>query len=165
MTRLDQECFQGILKTKESLDRYPHFKCFSATNLDLGRLNKIAFFKKNYLLIIGLKPGMEYEVTVIPVKDDIEGKPSSVSGRTGRWKLPFVVMVLLQVLGTILSMSQCERYSSLLFLHTAVRAAITSLKLVSVGSKPSLWFYKRVRVLHLKIEKCEISSDKPEFVL
>ncbi|KFQ84922.1 Tenascin-N, partial [Phoenicopterus ruber ruber] len=34
-------------------------------------------------LFVGLKPGTEYEVTVIPVKDNTEGKPSSVSGRTG----------------------------------------------------------------------------------
>uniref|UniRef100_A0A8V0YBW7 Tenascin N n=1 Tax=Gallus gallus TaxID=9031 RepID=A0A8V0YBW7_CHICK len=38
---------------------------------------------KSRHIMTGLKPGMEYEVTVIPVKDDIEGKPSSVSGRTG----------------------------------------------------------------------------------
>ncbi|KAM9239012.1 tenascin-N [Leptosomus discolor] len=31
----------------------------------------------------GLKPGTEYKVTVIPVKDNTEGKPSSVTGRTG----------------------------------------------------------------------------------
>lgn len=76
---------------------------------------------------------MEYEVTVIPVKDDTEGKPSSVSGRTGRWNVSFMVMILLQILGTILSRSQCERYSVYcFFMHTAVRAAITSFKLVSV---------------------------------
>ncbi|KFW97395.1 Tenascin-N, partial [Phalacrocorax carbo] len=34
-------------------------------------------------IMTGLKPGTEYEVTIIPVKDDTEGKPSSVSGRTG----------------------------------------------------------------------------------
>uniref|UniRef100_A0A8C9EIP5 Tenascin N n=1 Tax=Pavo cristatus TaxID=9049 RepID=A0A8C9EIP5_PAVCR len=38
---------------------------------------------KSRHIMTGLKPGMEYEVTVIPVKDDTEGKPSSVSGRTG----------------------------------------------------------------------------------
>ncbi|NXJ63880.1 TENN protein, partial [Rostratula benghalensis] len=38
---------------------------------------------KSRHIMTGLKPGMEYEVTVIPVKDNIEGKPSSVSGRTG----------------------------------------------------------------------------------
>ncbi|OXB84311.1 UNVERIFIED_CONTAM: hypothetical protein H355_007194 [Colinus virginianus] len=50
---------------------------------ELERPDYIPFFKKNYCLITGLKPGMEYEVTVVPVKDDMEGKPSSVSGRTG----------------------------------------------------------------------------------
>ncbi|NXK33966.1 TENN protein, partial [Piprites chloris] len=34
-------------------------------------------------ILTGLKPGTEYEVTVIPVKDNTEGKPSSVTGRTG----------------------------------------------------------------------------------
>ncbi|XP_064371674.1 tenascin-N [Dromaius novaehollandiae] len=38
---------------------------------------------KSRHIITGLKPGTEYEITVIPVKDDTEGKPSSVSGRTG----------------------------------------------------------------------------------
>ncbi|XP_030349344.1 tenascin-N isoform X1 [Strigops habroptila] len=38
---------------------------------------------KSRHIMTGLKPGTEYEVTVIPVKDNIEGKPSSVSGRTG----------------------------------------------------------------------------------
>ncbi|NXN65145.1 TENN protein, partial [Himantopus himantopus] len=38
---------------------------------------------KSRHIMTGLKPGTEYEVTVIPVKDNTEGKPSSVSGRTG----------------------------------------------------------------------------------
>ncbi|NXI63130.1 TENN protein, partial [Anseranas semipalmata] len=38
---------------------------------------------KSRHIVTGLKPGTEYEVIVIPVKDDTEGKPSSVSGRTG----------------------------------------------------------------------------------
>nr|XP_009483161.1 PREDICTED: tenascin-N [Pelecanus crispus] len=38
---------------------------------------------KSRHIMTGLKPGTEYEVTVIPVKDNAEGKPSSVSGRTG----------------------------------------------------------------------------------
>ncbi|XP_009871222.1 PREDICTED: tenascin-N [Apaloderma vittatum] len=38
---------------------------------------------KSRHIVTGLKPGTEYEVTVVPVKDDTEGKPSSVSGRTG----------------------------------------------------------------------------------
>ncbi|NXO52952.1 TENN protein, partial [Aramus guarauna] len=38
---------------------------------------------KSRHIMTGLKPGTEYEVTVIPVKDNIEGKSSSVSGRTG----------------------------------------------------------------------------------
>ncbi|NXW13415.1 TENN protein, partial [Circaetus pectoralis] len=38
---------------------------------------------KSRHIMTGLKPGTEYEVTVIPMKDDTEGKPSSVSGRTG----------------------------------------------------------------------------------
>ncbi|NXD83896.1 TENN protein, partial [Halcyon senegalensis] len=38
---------------------------------------------KSRYIMTGLKPGTEYEVTVIPVKGDTEGKPSSVSGRTG----------------------------------------------------------------------------------
>ncbi|NWW99137.1 TENN protein, partial [Caloenas nicobarica] len=38
---------------------------------------------KSRHVMTGLKPGTEYEVTVIPVKDNTEGKPSSVSGRTG----------------------------------------------------------------------------------
>uniref|UniRef100_A0A8B9QFA7 Tenascin N n=1 Tax=Apteryx owenii TaxID=8824 RepID=A0A8B9QFA7_APTOW len=38
---------------------------------------------KSRHIITGLKPGTEYRITVIPVKDDTEGKPSSVSGRTG----------------------------------------------------------------------------------
>ncbi|XP_065530221.1 tenascin-N [Lathamus discolor] len=38
---------------------------------------------KSRHIMTGLKPGTEYEVTVIPMKDNIEGKPSSVSGRTG----------------------------------------------------------------------------------
>uniref|UniRef100_A0A8C6JUR4 Uncharacterized protein n=1 Tax=Melopsittacus undulatus TaxID=13146 RepID=A0A8C6JUR4_MELUD len=33
-------------------------------------------------IMTGLKPGTEYEVTVIPMKNNTEGKPSSVSGRT-----------------------------------------------------------------------------------
>ncbi|KAM6077410.1 LOW QUALITY PROTEIN: tenascin-N [Theristicus caerulescens] len=38
---------------------------------------------KSRHIMTGLKPGREYEVTIIPVKDGTEGKPSSVSGRTG----------------------------------------------------------------------------------
>ncbi|NXJ73688.1 TENN protein, partial [Trogon melanurus] len=38
---------------------------------------------KSRHIMTGLKPGTEYEVTVVPVKEDTEGKPSSVSGRTG----------------------------------------------------------------------------------
>ncbi|NXR04975.1 TENN protein, partial [Sagittarius serpentarius] len=38
---------------------------------------------KSRHIMTGLKPGTDYEVTVIPVKDNTEGKPSSVSGRTG----------------------------------------------------------------------------------
>ncbi|XP_035753969.1 tenascin-N isoform X2 [Egretta garzetta] len=38
---------------------------------------------KSRHIIPGLKPGTEYKVTVIPVKDNTEGKPYSVSGRTG----------------------------------------------------------------------------------
>ncbi|XP_074894713.1 tenascin-N isoform X1 [Buteo buteo] len=38
---------------------------------------------KSRHIMTGLKPGTEYEVTVIPMKDDTEGEPSSVSGRTG----------------------------------------------------------------------------------
>ncbi|NXP15739.1 TENN protein, partial [Thinocorus orbignyianus] len=38
---------------------------------------------KSRHIMTGLKPGTEYEVTIIPVKDNTEGKPSSVSGRTG----------------------------------------------------------------------------------
>ncbi|NWZ22053.1 TENN protein, partial [Asarcornis scutulata] len=38
---------------------------------------------KSRHIVTGLKPGTEYEVTVIPVKDGKEGKPSSVSGKTG----------------------------------------------------------------------------------
>ncbi|XP_009902378.2 tenascin-N [Dryobates pubescens] len=38
---------------------------------------------KSRHIMTGLKPGTEYEVTVIPVKDNVEGEPSSVSGRTG----------------------------------------------------------------------------------
>ncbi|XP_035393502.1 tenascin-N [Cygnus atratus] len=38
---------------------------------------------KSRHIMTGLKPGTEYEVTVIPVKDGKEGKPSSVSGKTG----------------------------------------------------------------------------------
>ncbi|KAM4655084.1 LOW QUALITY PROTEIN: tenascin-N [Amazona ochrocephala] len=38
---------------------------------------------KSRYVMTGLKPGTEYEVTVIPTKDNTEGKPSSVSGRTG----------------------------------------------------------------------------------
>ncbi|XP_069718736.1 tenascin-N isoform X1 [Phaenicophaeus curvirostris] len=38
---------------------------------------------KSRHIVTGLKPGTEYEVTVIPVKDSAEGKPSSVVGRTG----------------------------------------------------------------------------------
>ncbi|XP_010164411.1 LOW QUALITY PROTEIN: tenascin-N, partial [Antrostomus carolinensis] len=34
-------------------------------------------------IVTGLKPGTEYEITVIPMKDNTEGIPSSVSGRTG----------------------------------------------------------------------------------
>ncbi|XP_009274133.1 PREDICTED: tenascin-N [Aptenodytes forsteri] len=38
---------------------------------------------KSRHIMTGLKPGTGYEVTVVPVKDNTEGKPSSVSGRTG----------------------------------------------------------------------------------
>ncbi|NWH63003.1 TENN protein, partial [Geococcyx californianus] len=38
---------------------------------------------KSRHIMTGLKPGTEYEVTIVPVKDSTEGKPSSVSGRTG----------------------------------------------------------------------------------
>ncbi|XP_009079004.1 PREDICTED: tenascin-N [Acanthisitta chloris] len=38
---------------------------------------------KSRYILTGLKPGTEYRVTVIPVKDNTEGKPSSVAGRTG----------------------------------------------------------------------------------
>ncbi|XP_010084230.1 PREDICTED: tenascin-N isoform X2 [Pterocles gutturalis] len=38
---------------------------------------------KSRHIVTGLKPGTEYKVTVIPVKDNTEGKPSSVTGRTG----------------------------------------------------------------------------------
>ncbi|XP_068807857.1 tenascin-N isoform X2 [Struthio camelus] len=38
---------------------------------------------KSRHIITGLKPGTEYKITVIPMKDDTEGKPSTVSGRTG----------------------------------------------------------------------------------
>ncbi|NXC12191.1 TENN protein, partial [Corythaeola cristata] len=38
---------------------------------------------KSRHIMTGLKPGTEYEVTVIPMKDNTEGKPSSVRGRTG----------------------------------------------------------------------------------
>lgn len=106
---------------KRKLDGNLNFKFLSATNLELERL-KIAFFKKNYvfphcwwcflLLFVGLKPGTEYEVTVIPMKDDTEGKPSSVSGRTGTWKVPFMIVMLLQGLGTDLSRSQHKRCTS-----------------------------------------------------
>ncbi|XP_010153861.1 PREDICTED: tenascin-N [Eurypyga helias] len=40
-------------------------------------------YPKSRHIMTGLKPGTEYKVTVIPVKDNTEGKPSSVSGRTG----------------------------------------------------------------------------------
>lgn len=35
---------------------------------------------------------MDYEVTIIPVKDNTKGNPSSVSGRTGTWKVYFTVV-------------------------------------------------------------------------
>uniref|UniRef100_A0A7M4ECH9 Tenascin N n=1 Tax=Crocodylus porosus TaxID=8502 RepID=A0A7M4ECH9_CROPO len=38
---------------------------------------------KSRYIITGLKPGTEYNITVIYMKDNIEGKPSSVTGRTG----------------------------------------------------------------------------------
>uniref|UniRef100_A0A8C3SB39 Tenascin N n=1 Tax=Chelydra serpentina TaxID=8475 RepID=A0A8C3SB39_CHESE len=38
---------------------------------------------KSRYIISGLKPGTEYKITVISVKDEIEGKPSIVNGRTG----------------------------------------------------------------------------------
>uniref|UniRef100_A0A8C8RAQ2 Tenascin N n=1 Tax=Pelusios castaneus TaxID=367368 RepID=A0A8C8RAQ2_9SAUR len=38
---------------------------------------------KSRYIIHGLKPGTEYEITVISVKDEIEGKPSIVNGQTG----------------------------------------------------------------------------------
>ncbi|KAM6396528.1 tenascin-N [Pluvialis apricaria] len=38
---------------------------------------------KSRHIMTGLKPGTEYEVTVIPVKDNTEGKPSSLSAKTG----------------------------------------------------------------------------------
>ncbi|NXN13937.1 TENN protein, partial [Indicator maculatus] len=38
---------------------------------------------KSRYIMTDLKPGTEYKVTVIPVKDNVEGEPSSVSGRTG----------------------------------------------------------------------------------
>ncbi|NXG00891.1 TENN protein, partial [Sakesphorus luctuosus] len=38
---------------------------------------------KSRSILTGLKPGTEYEVTVIPVTGNTEGKPSSVTGRTG----------------------------------------------------------------------------------
>ncbi|XP_076195747.1 tenascin-N [Aptenodytes patagonicus] len=38
---------------------------------------------KSRHIMTGLKPGTGYEVTIVPVKDNTEGKPSSVSGRTG----------------------------------------------------------------------------------
>ncbi|RMC08206.1 hypothetical protein DUI87_14447 [Hirundo rustica rustica] len=39
---------------------------------------------KSRYILSGLKPGTEHEVTVIPVKDNTEEKPSSVTGRTDR---------------------------------------------------------------------------------
>ncbi|XP_006273007.1 tenascin-N isoform X2 [Alligator mississippiensis] len=38
---------------------------------------------KSRYIITGLKPGTVYNITVIYMKDNIEGKPSSVTGRTG----------------------------------------------------------------------------------
>ncbi|XP_038270282.1 tenascin-N [Dermochelys coriacea] len=38
---------------------------------------------KSRYIISGLKPGTEYKIIVISVKDEIEGKPSIVNGRTG----------------------------------------------------------------------------------
>ncbi|XP_075793027.1 tenascin-N isoform X3 [Pelodiscus sinensis] len=38
---------------------------------------------KSRYIISGLKPGTEYNVTVVSVKDEIEGKPSTVTGQTG----------------------------------------------------------------------------------
>ncbi|XP_044295079.1 tenascin-N [Varanus komodoensis] len=37
---------------------------------------------KSRYVITGLKPGMQYKITIVPVKDETEGKPSSVHGRT-----------------------------------------------------------------------------------
>lgn len=59
--------------------------------------------------LVGLKPGTEYKVTVIPMKDNTEGKPYSVSGRTGTWKVSFKTVMLLQRLGMDLSRSQHEK--------------------------------------------------------
>ncbi|KAM9128968.1 tenascin-N [Pangshura tecta] len=38
---------------------------------------------KSRYIISGLKPGTEYKIVVIAVKDEVEGKPSIVNGRTG----------------------------------------------------------------------------------
>ncbi|XP_065266155.1 tenascin-N [Emys orbicularis] len=38
---------------------------------------------KSRYIISGLKPGTEYKIIIISVKDEIEGKPSIVNGRTG----------------------------------------------------------------------------------
>uniref|UniRef100_A0A8C0H150 Tenascin N n=1 Tax=Chelonoidis abingdonii TaxID=106734 RepID=A0A8C0H150_CHEAB len=43
---------------------------------------KSSDLKRRYI-ISGLKPGTEYKIIVISVKDEIEGKPSIVNGRTG----------------------------------------------------------------------------------
>lgn len=43
------------------------------------------------------------------MKDNTEGKPSSVTGRTGTWKAFIMIVMLLQHLGTDLSRSQHEK--------------------------------------------------------